>query len=123
MFEGAVAMERAACVGQVEFAEVFGDDDGAGREQGETFTAEQGEGGRVFFGVVVGRVEEDDVGFGFGSGETAERDGDAVRVNGVAAADAEGGEVGADGAQGRRRVFDEDDVGGAAAYGFDTDGS
>lgn len=82
-------MECASGVGEGEFAEVFGDDDDAGREQRETFAAEEGEGGVVFFGVVVWRVEEDDGGFGLGRGKAAECGGDAVRLDGVVASDAE----------------------------------
>lgn len=121
-------MECAGSGGRVEFAEVFGDDDGIGREQREAFAAEEGEGGLVCFGVVVGRVEEDDAGPGstichlIAGGETAEGSGDVVRLDGVAAADAERGEVGADGAQGVCGVFDKNNVGGSAADGLDADG-
>ena len=66
-------MAECACgAGEGEFAEVFGDDDGVRREQREAFAAEEGECGLVFFCAVVGRVEEDDVGFVVRRGEATE---------------------------------------------------
>ena len=56
-------------------------------------------------------------------GEALEERAGAAVFEGVAVDDLEGGEVGAEGSEGRLGVFGEPDVCGATADGFDADGS
>ncbi len=67
-------------------AAVLGDYDGVGGEEGLGLGAEEGEGGGVLLGCVVGGVEEEDVegGNGFGGG-FAEPGGDWLGFDGVVA--------------------------------------
>ena len=118
MFEGAVARERSVAFGEVEFFEVFGYYDGVGREEGVAFGAEQVQSRFVFCGFGVGRIEEDEVDFSVGCGETFEGGGCSPGFECVAAADSERGQIGADGAEGGLGVFDEDGFCGASAEGL-----
>ena len=134
-----VRMRRPNCSGRGGAGGVFGDDEGLGGEEvGGAGAAEEIEGGGVFDGGVVGRVEEDEVegevgvrreddtrgrrGDG-GAGEAVEGGGGAALFDGDAADDAERGEVGAEGAEGDGAALGEEDVGGAAAEGLDADGA
>jgi len=100
---------------------VFGDDESIGREEGAAVAAEQAEGENVLVVGGVRRVEEDEAGGAAGFEEAGKRGGDAAWLEGVAAANAERGEVGANGAEGRLGLLDEDGFTGAAAEGLDAD--
>lgn len=121
---------------------MLGDDEGAGGEEDlGAGAAEEGKGVGVVGGGDVGGIEEDDVervDGGFAGGwvgrqvgglgdqlvdESFEGGDGAARFEGVAGADAEGVEVGAEGGEGGVGAFGEEDVGGSAAKGLDADGS
>ena len=122
MLEDACAGEGAVCLFETIFAAVFGDDDGAGREDCGRGASEKRECGGVFGVEIVGRVEKDNVEAGIWCG-IAQKCGDCTSMDSEAGGDAEAGEIGAE--RGERGVgfLDEGDVGGAAAEGLNADGS
>ena len=98
---------------------MLGDDEGLRREAGGT--TEEAESLGVGFFVFVGWVEVEEVDAGWREA-LEERHGAAV-FHGEGLRDVEGGEVCAEGFEGGRGVFGEEDVAGSAAEGFDADGA
>lgn len=123
LLQQAIARERAVAVVESAAFFVLGDDEGGGREQRAAVPAEQAEREGVLLLIGVGRVQEDEVGGTGRFGQARKGRGDAARLKGVATANAERGEIGADGAQRRLSFFNEGGFAGAAAEGFDADGA
>ena len=116
--QGSEAIRKGGLAG------VLGDDAGGGQEKVSTAgAAEQGEGGGVLVGGLGGRVKEDEVEAISGFGEPGQKGTGAAIVQGVAGGDPEGAQVLAQGGDGERSLFGEEDVGGSAGDGFDTDGA
>ena len=129
MFVGARADQRAVFFAELELAPggVFGDHQGVGREERLVGGAsEEAEGLGVGVFEIVGWVEVDEVGGLRGEefGEALEELSRAAVFHGVGGCwDFEGGEIGTESFQGRDGVLAEEDMGGAAAEGFDADGA